>query len=172
MFKEFIFKSIYQNPPIMKKTSTMLLVSSFLFFSFTTSDDPFFLKASQLNLSEIQTGKLAQSKGGAFVKSYGGQMVTDHTLAQDELSLLANKHNLNLLMKPDVARQTAFTSLNSLSGNAFDSAYLRNQQMQLRMAISLFKEESVYGTDPAGKTYANKYLPILQKHVKLLQTSK
>ena len=68
-----------------------ILIGSFIFLGFVKADDPFFNKASEANLAEIQAGKLAESKGSSKVKSYGKQMVEDHTKGENELTDLAKK---------------------------------------------------------------------------------
>lgn len=147
----------------------LILFGSFLFFSFSSADDSFFNKAGQANFSEIQAGKLAETKGNAVVKNLGKQMVTDHTKAENDLTALATKENLTLDMNIGSANQQTLASLNKLSGQAFDSAYLSSQLSDHKIAVALFTAEAANGTDPGAKAYAAEYLPKLKMHLRMFE---
>jgi len=59
----------------------------------------------------------------------------------------------------------ALDQLNNLSGNSFDKAYVEMMVSDHQKAVALFEKAS-QSTDNAVKTYANKYLPVLKKHLK------
>lgn len=62
----------------------------------------------------------------------------------------------------------AIEKLNNLSGASFDKAYVGMIVADHQNAVSLF-ERATQSTDPAVKAYANKYLPVLKKHLKQIQ---
>jgi putative membrane protein len=156
------------------KTS-ILLCSGFIFMSsfsgiiFSKADEAFFNKASEANLAEIQAGKLAESKGNSKVQGFGKQMVTDHTTAEDELITLAKKQNLNIATAPDAEHKQILEDLAKLSGKSFDSAYMKSQLTDHKVAVSLFSQEAANGTDPDAKAYAAKYLPKLKMHLQMFE---
>jgi putative membrane protein len=147
----------------------LILLGSFAFVAFTKADDPFFNKASQANLAEIQAGKLAESKGDSKVKSLGTQMVQDHTKAENELTDLAKKQGLNIAMSPDAEHKQALADMVKLSGKAFDSAYMKSQLTDHQAAVDLFTQEAANGIDPSAKAYATKYLPKLKMHLQMFE---
>jgi putative membrane protein len=156
----------------MKKNFLLLPCAVLICLSFITYsqvDEAFFNKASQANLAEIQAGKLAESKGSSKIQTLGKQMVTDHTTAENELTDLAKKQNLKIAMSPDAEHQQALKDLATLSGKSFDSAYMKSQLVDHKVAISLFSAEAANGTDPAAKSYAAKYLPKLKMHLQMFE---
>ena len=150
-------------------TITLILFSCSLLAFMRYADESFFNLASQANLAEVAAGKLAETKGGAKVKSLGKQMVADHTTAQNELVALAKKENKTIPMSPDAEHKQALADLNKLSGKAFDSAYMATQLADHKTAVALFSEESVNGSDPGAKAFATKYLPKLKMHLQMFQ---
>jgi putative membrane protein len=148
----------------------IILFSSVVFMAFSKADDPFFNKASQANLAEIQAGKLAQSRGSAHVKALGKQMVEDHTKAENELTDLAKNQKLNIAMSPDAEHTQALADLAKLSGKAFDSAYMKSQLADHQVAVTLFSQEAANGTDPSAQAYAAKYLPKLKMHLEMFES--
>jgi putative membrane protein len=160
-------KNMKKNLPLFGGAA--ILISSVVFLGFAKADDPFFNKASQANLAEIQAGKLAESKGNAKIKSLGTQMVEDHTKAENELTELAKKQSLNIAMSPDAEHKQALADLAKLSGKSFDSAYMASQLMDHKVAVALFSQEAASGTDSSAKAYATKYLPKLKMHLQMFE---
>lgn len=148
---------------------TLILLSCFLLAFMRYADESFLSQASQANLAEIAAGKLAETKGDAKVKSLGKQMVADHTTAQNELVALAKKESLSIPMSPDNEHKQALDNLNKLSGKSFDSAYMAGQLADHKTAVALFSQESVNGSDPDAKAFAEKYLPTLKMHLQMFQ---
>lgn len=85
------------------------------------------------NQVDIDAGKLAASKGAnPEVKKFGQQMVTDHTGVNKQASELAAK--LNVTPADNTTSQSLkaggeknLASLKTLSGAAFDKAYIDNE---------------------------------------------
>ncbi|MGQ7856077.1 DUF4142 domain-containing protein [Pedobacter sp. WC2501] len=59
----------------------------------------------------------------------------------------------------------AIEKLKNLNGTSFDKAYIEMMAIDHQSATSLFEKAS-QSTDPEVKVYANKYLPVLKKHLK------
>ncbi|QXU43716.1 DUF4142 domain-containing protein [Pedobacter sp. D749] len=62
----------------------------------------------------------------------------------------------------------AIEKLKSLNGASFDKAYVDMMIADHQDAVSLF-EKATQSTDVEVKAYANKYLPVLKKHLKRIQ---
>jgi len=129
--------------------------------------DPFFDKASQANLFEIQAGKLAKEKGDKGVIKLGKEMVKVHTIAEYELHDLAEKEGLKIASSPDSEQERILEELGKLSGKTFDSVYMASEFSSHKIMIDLFSEQSKNGINPEAKTYAGKYLPKLQMHLQM-----
>jgi putative membrane protein len=147
-------------------------ISSLLCIGLFSSDLPFYTKASEANLIEIQAGKMAQSKGNIKVKNIAQQMITDFTTAQTDLVAASAKRGAKISLVPDAQNQKILDHLSKLSGNAFDSAYLNMESMNHQFVIALYKDEASAGSEPVAKAYALKYLPTLQNHGKMIQASR
>ncbi len=156
----------------MEIKNVKIWISSLLCVGLFSSDLPFYSKASEANLTEIQAGKMAQSKGNAKVKNIGQQMVTEFTAAQADLVAASAKRGAKISLVPDAQNQKILDHLSTLSGNAFDSAYMKMESMNHQFVIALYKDEASAGSDPVAKAYATKYLPILQKQGKMIQTAR
>jgi putative membrane protein len=130
------------------------------------ADVYFMQQASYANLAEITAGALAASKGSYdSVKMFGSMMVTDHTKAQSSLNVLSDKLNVQLPTEPDSAHKAQVAYLQTLSGYAFDTAYINAQVIDHYATISLFETEILTGRNPWVKNYANKNLPVIKMHL-------
>ena len=156
----------------MEIKNARIWISSLLCIGLFSSDLPFYSKASEANLTEIQAGKMAQTKGSAKIKNIAQQMVNDFTMAQTDLVAASAKRGVKISLVPDAQNQKILDHLSKLSGNAFDSAYLKMESMNHQFVIALYKDEASGGSDPVAKAYAMKYLPTLQKHGKMIQASR
>ncbi|MFI5288839.1 MAG: DUF4142 domain-containing protein [Polyangia bacterium] len=122
-------------------------------------------KAAQANLLEVKLGRLAADKGSSQkVKSFGQEMIEDHTKANADLRKIAVKNGLNVptTLSPD--KQDIYDHLSSLSGTQFDNAYLTQMMQDHHDAISLFSQEANATDNPELASYATKTLPTLKKH--------
>ncbi len=153
-------------------SGAVILICSLAVLGFSKADDSFLSKASQLNLAEIESGKLAASKGDSQeIKNYGQQMANDHAAAQKDLVALAKKETVSLPKEPDQEHKALRTELINLSGQAFDSAYLKSQLLDQQSAVTLYQAEIESGTDADAIVYAKKYLPKLKMHLEMFQSA-
>jgi putative membrane protein len=147
----------------------LILAGLIVFGRFSIDNKPFFDKASQFNLAEIQAGKLAVEKGSPTIIKLARQMINYHRSAESELQGLIQKEGLQLSAIPDAEHHQVLPGLRNLSGKAFDSAYIAAQFIYYKEAISIYTEESQTGSNPDFKTYAGKHLPKLQLNVQMFQ---
>jgi putative membrane protein len=135
------------------------------------ADRNFAMKAAQGGLAEVQDGQLAAQRGtSSQVKQFGQRMVTDHGQANQELQQIADQENLILPTKPGAAQQSESRRLSGMSGTGFDNAYMRDALQGHQQDVAAFRREAQSGQDPALKEFAQKYLPIVQRHLQLAQS--
>lgn len=143
-----------------KSTSSMKL---------SAVDKTFMMKAEQSNLAEIKTSELAQQKAtGENYKNFAQQMIDDHTTAENDLKQLAQSKGVTLTNDPGPKNRAAAARLTRLNGTAFDVNYRRIQHDGHAATIALFRKEIRSGQDADVKAYAQKYLPKIEEHYRML----
>jgi putative membrane protein len=131
-----------------------------------SKDEAFFDEVAQINMEEIELGKLAQSRSTSKdVKDFGKMMVDGHTKAQNELTDLASKKNITL---PDdvsnIGKQTA-SDLTAADAKMFDKMYIDKMVDGHKDAISKFESARDTTTDEETKAWIVKTLPDLKMHL-------
>ncbi len=133
------------------------------------ADSNFAMKAASGGLTEVALGKMAAEKGTRQdVKDFGQKMADDHSKANDELKSLASSKNMTLPSSPNAKDQATIDKMSSMSGAAFDKAYINDMVADHKMDIALFQKEANSGSDPDVKAFASKTLPTLQEHQKMI----
>ena len=123
------------------------------------------------NIAEIETGKLALEKTqNAQVKKFAQQMIDDHTSALKELQTLAQAKGVTLPDGTDLKHKTMATALKVMSGNSFDSQYMKRAGVGDHQAtIELLQKAQKSAADPDLKAMATKMLPTVREHLKMAQ---
>ena len=134
----------------------------------SSQDQTFLMQATISNNAEIMAGNLAATKGtNASVKAYGQMMVMEHGMAKSDLqSTVSNTGQSIPADTVDAMHKALMTRLSSLSGRAFDTAYINSQVMDHQMTLANFNTEISSGSNQNTKDYANKYQPHIQMHLK------
>ena len=121
------------------------------------------------DMFEIQSGELAREQArNADVRSFGKQMIEDHTKTSNELKALVDDKELDveLPQKLDSEHQAKLDKLKGLSDQTqFDKEYIRTQIDAHKSSVDLF---STYATDGANddlKGWAQETLPKLKAHL-------
>jgi putative membrane protein len=127
------------------------------------ADKDFFEKAAAGGMFEVEAGKLAESKGGAEVKSFGSMLVKDHSAANEELKALAQKKGVAL---PTALPKDKQKKIDKLSKEKdFDKDFVKEIGLEdHKKDISLFEKTSKNSKDADVKAFAAKTLPTLQQH--------
>jgi putative membrane protein len=134
------------------------------------SDTHFAQEAAMGGKMEVELGKLATQKAANDkVKQFGQRMADDHGKAGDQLKSIAAKENISLPDKLDAKEQATVDKLSSLSGAAFDRAYMREMVKDHQHDVADFQKEADHGTNTNLKTWASTTLPTLQEHLRLAQ---
>jgi putative membrane protein len=131
--------------------------------------DDFVKEVAISDMFEVESSKLAESKGNAATKSFAGQMVTDHSKTTSELKGLVSggKVKAELPTAMDNAHQSKFDKLKGLSGADFDKQYASDQQGAHKDAVNLFERYAKGGDNAALKNWASKTVPTLKHHMEM-----
>jgi putative membrane protein len=133
-------------------------------------DQSFASQAAIAGMAEVELGKMATQQGShAKVKSFGQQMVADHTKAADELKGIAKSKGMTLPTSLDPMHQATRDRLSKLSGAEFDRAYMDAMVSGHQTVAKNMMTEATSGSDPELKAFAAKTLPTVQSHLKMAQ---
>jgi putative membrane protein len=134
--------------------------------SASVDDHMFAVNATRANLAEVAAGRLALDKSDdAAVRAYARKMIRDHTAAQKKLAAIAKATDTTLPKQPTKLQRAEAARLGRLSGNAFDSAYLRRQVSDHRKALATMLLELDTGTVAALRNYASATAPVVRMHL-------
>ncbi|HWG43997.1 MAG TPA: DUF4142 domain-containing protein [Gemmataceae bacterium] len=131
-------------------------------------DKDFVMKASASGLAEVNLSTLATTRAGnAAVKTFAQHMVADHSKANRQLLMLANKHSLTAAKTMDEKHTKLFEKLSKMEGADFDRAYMEGMVKDHEEAVKLFEKESKEGDNKDLKAWAGETLPTLKKHLQM-----
>src|SRR5881227_2042534 len=140
--------------------------------SLSEKDKTFMKKAAKGGMMEVAMGKLAEQNGQSDdVKSFGEQMVTDHSKANDELKSIASQKGITLPTSMNSKQQSEYNRLSKLQGADFDREYMKMMVSDHRTDVNEFRKESERGSDPDIKAFASKTLPTLQEHLQMAEST-
>ena len=129
----------------------------------------FITKAVQGNLAEVSMGQLAQKQGdSAEVKSFGQQLVADHSAANQKATAVAGQLGVKAPSEPSKKQMADHHKLMKLSGAAFDRQFATMMNADHKKAIADYKKAAKMKND-AVAGYATESLPVLEKHLQTAQ---
>lgn len=135
-----------------------------------SSDSDFVMKAAQGGMEEVELGQMAATQAAsADVKQFGQRMASDHSKANDELKMAAQKSGATVPTELSKKQQADKAKLAKLNGAAFDKAYMTMMVSDHKEDIAEFEKEAKSGTDPDIKAFASKTLPTLKEHLELAE---
>jgi putative membrane protein len=138
--------------------------------SLSAADRSFISQAAYGSLAEVELGELAQTQASSQqVREFGGRMVTEHTQMNKDLVALASNKGVTPPSSPDPARQEIADMLEQLSGTEFDRQYVPQQLADHETTLALFQVQSNRGQDMELKQFAQRYTPVIQRHVEMLR---
>ncbi len=146
---------------------TFVLVAGSISTAMAATSNSFVDDAAQGGITEVEAGKLALEKSSsADVKTFAQHMVTDHTKANQELTALAKKLDIEV---PDDAALTdkAKKAILEMRDESFDKAYANNQVAAHEKTVELFQKEAASSDNAELKAFAAKTLPTLEAHLKM-----
>ena len=139
-----------------------------------SKQDAAFLRAAhQSNLTEIETGKLAEKRGkDADVRALGTLFVKHHTKLDADVKKVAKKLGVELPDKPNAEQRAVATKLARLSGEKFDEAWLDAQIVSHRKTLAIGRTELKKGSNDDVIGLAKKSAPVIKDHLKRLLDAK
>jgi len=134
------------------------------------SDYRFAVKAARGGREEVELGQLAKEKGSSeAVRSFGSQMVTDHSKANDELTRLLSRKGASLPPTIAPSGRSTIDELQKASGPDFDKTYAKAMVKDHKKDVREFESASKDITDPDLRAWVEKTLPTLQQHLQMAQ---
>ena len=161
----------------MKKLSIVFVLVGCILFSSalaqqttSTSTDTatinFVKKAAKGGLMEVATGKLATTKASSSrVRSFGLQMVKDHSKANTQLKQLAATKKIALPAAPPNDPMLVQTK-----GADFDRDYVRMMVKDHEEDVAMFQKAATSLPDPQIRAFAAQTLPILKEHLTMIKS--
>lgn len=132
-------------------------------------DAQFVKMAGASGAAEVALGKLGSTNGkSGDVQSFGRQMVTDHTAANDKLTAIAAKKGASV-GSPTAEDSKAIEQLGQLKSTDFDRAFAKKMVADHKKAVALFEKESKQGKDSDLKAFATETLPTLKHHLQMAE---
>jgi putative membrane protein len=133
----------------------------------TMADTKFIKAAAEGGMAEVALGQLAVEKASSSdVKKFGQRMVDDHSKANEQLKQLAAQKKVKLPQELSAKDKATKASLEKLSGEQFDQAYMKGMVKDHKKDVNEFRRESTSAQDPDVKQFATETLPTLEDHLK------
>ncbi|AYM66002.1 DUF4142 domain-containing protein [Agrobacterium fabrum] len=131
--------------------------------------EDFVLEVSASDLFEIESSRLALTKGDASIKAFAQQMINEHEKTSAELKALVSGGKIQA--KPTAAltddHKEQVDDLAKLDGAQFSEGYVDDQIDAHEDAVDLFKRYADGGDNAELKAWAAKTLPALQHHLEM-----
>lgn len=129
-------------------------------------DSEFLVDQAEINLAEIEIGKLAQQKStNAEVKKFGKMLVDEHTKSASEVSALAKTKNFTLPTSLTEEGQDEYNKLNEKSGVDFDKKFADMMIDGHEKAIDKLQKASKDATDEDVRQWASGNIAGLTAHL-------
>ena len=129
------------------------------------ADKAFVGKVSQGGMYEVEASKIAEERASSpDVKDLSITEVHDHSLVNHELKRIATLKGIPVSATLNAEFQQRLEKLKSVSGPAFEAAYITDMQAIHDKDEKLFAAEATEGSD-AFKTFAHQTDLIVKRHI-------
>jgi putative membrane protein len=136
----------------------------------TPMDRMFVTKALQGGLAEVQLGQLTlQKSDNQQVKEFARKMVDDHTRLGDQMKQVAQQLGVAIPDQPSKKDRQIMAKMQSLSGSAYDQAYIKDMVKDHKQDLNEFQAEASSGQDQAVKDAATQGSKVIAQHLQLAQ---
>ncbi len=140
--------------------------------SATPADHAFVAKVSQGGMFEVEAGKLAEQKAAAQdVRDFAVMEVHDHTLVGDKLKAVSAQAGVSIDAKLNGEFQGKLDHLKTLSGSAFDAAYMSEMSALHAADGAAFAKESSDGGSAAYRAFGAETHRIVARHIGAIHAS-
>jgi len=135
-----------------------------------TQDELFVLLLGMGSRAEVEAGRMAEAQANRpAVRDFARRMVEDHSKGNEQLTALADRNRLALPKDVAPEHKAMRRQLESLSGAAFDLAYLQGQLVEHQKTAQLLEWEIGMGQNPQLVRFASATLPVVLEHLETLQ---
>jgi putative membrane protein len=134
-------------------------------------DQEFVSKALQGGDIEVQLGQLAQQKSQSQdVKQFGQKMVQDHSQMGDKwFKPLAKQLGVSEPKGPSKKDKKLIAKLEGLSGNDFDTEYIKAMVKDHQDDLKDFQSETQMAQDPNVKQVAQQGQNVISQHLQMIE---
>jgi putative membrane protein len=134
------------------------------------ADQMFLREMLSGSTAEAQMSQLAQQKSSSSdVKKYSLRMVQIHTQLTNQLKPVAQMLDVKVNQKPSKKDRKTIARLKTLSGPAFDQAYIKAMAKRQKHDVKTLKDEENAAQTPAIQQAARVDAPVFSQHLQLLQ---
>ena len=133
-------------------------------------DKMFVTKAMQGSMAEVQLGQLTlQKSNNEQVKQFAQRMIDDHTKLNEQMKPVAQQ--LGVAVPDQVSKNDRKTmaKLQSLSGSAYDQAYIKDMVKDHKQDLTEFQMEASSGQDQTVKDAATQGSKVIAQHLQMAQ---
>ena len=103
------------------------------------------------------------------MKAFADTMVKDHTMANEDLAVVARNHNINFPPAMPAKAKATYDKMAKLTGAAFDKAYVKDMVEDHTMDVAAYKKAMGEVKDEKLKEYVNKVGPIVEHHLQMIK---
>lgn len=128
-------------------------------------DSEFLTDAAEINIMEVEIGRLVLKKGvSKDVKDYARMLIDDHTKSLEELKSLANENTITLPTEISEMGREKYNELNEKSGNEFDKKFIDMMVEGHEKAVDKMTEISQKATNEDFKLWASRQTSVFINH--------
>jgi putative membrane protein len=132
-------------------------------------DAEFLTKAASGGMLEVELGKLVQERGTmAEAKNFAQQMIDDHSKANNELMVLAQRKHITLPTMMGSDQQDVYKDVEEKTGATFDREYIHEMRQDHEEDVKEFTKAAAQAADPDIRAFASRTLPVLQRHLEMV----
>lgn len=132
----------------------------------SANDQAFVAKVGQGGMFEVEASKVAEDKAKAQdLKDQATTEVHDHELVGEKLKSITSANGVDLPSKLNSDFQSRVDRLRTLSGDAFDKAYLTEMVRIHAMDGAAFAKEAKTGDSPDLRAFASETVRIVERHI-------
>jgi putative membrane protein len=137
------------------------------------ADRSFVEQAGSSGMAEVEITRHTMDKAAsAELKKVAEHLHRDHAQANQELMRIAAKKGIPVPREPAADKQAEIESLAKLSGAELDRAVVGKLAAAHRASIKLYEQQAAGGGDADLKAFAEKTLPTLREHLKMVEGMK
>jgi putative membrane protein len=133
-------------------------------------DKMFVSKALAGGMAEVQLGQLTlQKSSNEQVKQFAQRMIDDHTKLGEQMKPVAEQVGVSVPTKISKKDKTTIAKLGTLSGAAYDQAYIKDMLQDHKQDLNEFQMEASSGQDQTVKDAASQGSQLIAQHLQMIQ---